>query len=106
MGLIKDIGNLDVYFRELNSNPGKLVVVDFHAVWCPPCRAIAPQVHRLAEANDIVVVKVDVDEAQDVASREGVQAMPTFLFYKDGRKVDEFRGAQKKTLDETVQKYK
>ena len=106
MGLIKDIGHLDAYNQELNSNPGKLVVVDFHATWCPPCRAIAPQVHRLAEDNDIVVVKVDVDAAQDVASKEGVQAMPTFMFYKDGRKVDEFRGAQKQALDETVAKYK
>ena len=97
---------MEAYTRELNSNPGKLVVVDFHAVWCPPCRAIAPQVHKLAENNDIVVVKVDVDEAQEVASSEGVSAMPTFVFYKDGRKVDEFRGAQKKHLDETVQKYK
>ena len=72
----------------------KLVVVDFTATWCGPCQRIAPEFAKMAEDNpDCVFVKVDVDENEDVAQEQGVSAMPTFMYFKNGKKVDELVGA-------------
>jgi len=60
------------------SKSGKVALVDFHATWCGPCKAIAPYVVEQSEKNGITLIKVDVDQAPDVASAYGIQAMPTF----------------------------
>lgn len=66
------------------------VVVDFYASWCAPCRALAPILEDIdAELKNILIVKVDVDEASILASRYGVMSIPTLLFFKDGRLVHE-----------------
>merc|ERR1712023_434740 len=63
----------------------KLVVVDFTATWCGPCQRIAPVFQKLAEEMpDVVFVKVDVDENEETAGECGIQAMPTFQYYKNG----------------------
>jgi len=65
------------------------VVVDFYADWCPPCRAIAPVFSRLADEHStkgrLAFAKVNVDHVQDVAKEFGVTAMPTFLFFQNGK---------------------
>ncbi|ORX53154.1 thioredoxin TrxA [Hesseltinella vesiculosa] len=72
----------------------KLVVVDFYATWCGPCKMIAPKFENLVdEYTNVVFAKVDVDEASDIAAEVGVRAMPTFLFFRNGNKVDEVVGA-------------
>ncbi|KNE64072.1 thioredoxin [Allomyces macrogynus ATCC 38327] len=81
----------------------KLVVVDFFATWCGPCRMIAPKFADLAdEFPGAVFLKVDVDEVPDVASKCGISAMPTFQLYKRGEKVAEVVGADAKALREAV----
>merc|ERR1711998_372524 len=73
---------------------GKLVVVDFTASWCGPCQRIAPVFIKMAEEMpEVVFVKVDVDENDEVAAECGISAMPTFQFYKSGAKIDEMCGA-------------
>ncbi|MCS7263730.1 MAG: thioredoxin [Armatimonadetes bacterium] len=71
------------------------VVVDFWAVWCVPCRMIAPIVERLAEryASKLKVAKLDVDENQEIAIRYQVMSIPTLLFFKNGQVVDRIIGA-------------
>lgn len=71
------------------------VVVDFWADWCVPCLMIAPVVERLAEryAGRLKVVKLNVDENQDLAIQYQVMSIPTLLFFKNGQVVDRIIGA-------------
>ncbi|XP_037654230.1 thioredoxin isoform X2 [Choloepus didactylus] len=81
----------------------KLVVVDFSATWCGPCKMIKPFFHSLSEKySKVVFLEVDVDDCQDVAADCEVKCMPTFQFYKKGQKVGEFSGANKEKLEATI----
>jgi len=73
----------------------KPAVVDFWAVWCGPCRIVAPIIEKLADEYDgrAILAKVDVDSNRGIAMRYGIQAIPTMLFFKDGEVVDRIVGA-------------
>ena len=80
-------------FDEKVTKSDKLVLVDFWAQWCPPCRAMAPSLEKLAEEldKDFDVVKVDVEASSDngmMAGEHGVQGIPNMQLYKDGKVVD------------------
>src|SRR5665213_2572663 len=72
------------------------VLVDFWAVWCGPCRAIAPAVDAVAEefTGRAKVFKLNVDENPEIAGRYGVQSIPTLIVFKGGQKVGELVGGQ------------
>jgi thioredoxin 2 len=71
------------------------VVVDFWAPWCGPCRMVSPALERLAEAHAgrMKVVKLNVDDAPDIAARFGVQGIPQLLLLRAGQEVDRLVGA-------------
>ncbi|GFO19359.1 thioredoxin [Plakobranchus ocellatus] len=85
-----------------------LVVVDFFATWCGPCKAIAPQLETWSKEYDgeVLFIKVDVDENEETAEAAEVSAMPTFHFYKGGKKIDEVVGANSSVLEEKIKKHK
>jgi len=90
----------------LSSAKDKLVVIDFHATWCGPCHAIAPKFESLSkEYRQVVFCKCDVDAASDVAQTYSVSAMPTFVFVKNGTKVDMVRGADPRALENNIKKH-
>jgi thioredoxin 1 len=72
-----------------------LVLVDFWAGWCPPCRRLAPTLEALAAAYEgrLTVLKVDVDECPDLSERYGIRSIPTLVLFRDGRMVDRTLGA-------------
>jgi thioredoxin 1 len=83
------------------------VLVDFWAVWCGPCRAISPHVDAVAEefAGKAKVLKVDVDQEQDLASKYGVLTIPNLIFFKDGKVVEQIqRAVPKNVISETLQR--
>jgi thioredoxin 1 len=81
----------------------KLVVIDCFATWCGPCKLIAPKVVTMSKENeDVDFYKLDVDEVSDVAAELAIRAMPTFLLFKDGEKVQEIVGANDKALKVSV----
>ena len=85
----------------LKSNPK--VLVDFTASWCGPCKMIAPVFEQLAGENpEVKFIKVDVDENGEAAQEMGVQAMPTFMAFHNGAKVEEFAGANAEKLKTMV----
>ncbi|KAL6779726.1 TRXH1 [Auxenochlorella protothecoides x Auxenochlorella symbiontica] len=87
-------------------NSGKAVIVDFFATWCGPCRLISPYFQELSSNyDDVVFVKLDVDQVEEVAQALGITAMPTFQVFQSGEKVDELIGASKDKLKSLVEKY-
>ncbi|VDC01919.1 unnamed protein product [Peniophora sp. CBMAI 1063] len=85
------------------SKGDKLSVIDFHATWCGPCHMIAPHFEALSKQyTGVNFLKCDVDAARDVASRYAVSAMPTFIFLKGSKKVDQVRGADKAGIERAL----
>ena len=77
---------------------GKLVIVDFWATWCGPCRMLSPLLDEVEEemADKVTVVKVNVDDADEIAYRYRIMSIPTLIFFKDGKMVDRTVGAMPK----------
>lgn len=97
----------DEFKNALKEAGDKLVVIDFTATWCGPCKIIAPFFEGLsAKYSDVVFLKVDVDDAQEVAAHCGINCMPTFHFYKNEKLVHEFSGANQSSLEQKVQELK
>ena len=91
--MLKHVNNRDE-FNELIKE-GK-VLVDFFATWCGPCKMLSPVLEELSNESDVLVVKVDVDEAGPLAAQYGIQAVPTLMLFKNGQRVDVRMGYQNK----------
>lgn len=105
-GVVKVVPTDPDWAPELTNAGTKLVVVDFHATWCGPCKRIAPIFERLAaKYPNAVFLKVDVDKCTETGQGNGVSAMPTFLFFRNSTKIDTHRGADENALEEKIKKW-
>ena len=76
----------------------KTVLVDFYADWCGPCKMLSPIIEKVAKENkDTKFVKINVDEAQDLAIKYNIMSIPTLVVIKDGREVNRIVGLVDKT---------
>ncbi|HST62322.1 MAG TPA: thioredoxin [Longimicrobium sp.] len=98
----------DATFATEVEQSDKLTVVDFWATWCGPCRVISPILEQLAteRADALKVAKVDVDENQATAARFNIRAMPTLLFFKQGKVVGQIVGAVPRArIEQAIEQY-
>ncbi|KAE9618318.1 putative protein-disulfide reductase [Lupinus albus] len=91
-------------FDELLDNADKPVLVDFYATWCGPCQFMVPILNEVStRLNDkIQVVKIDTEKYPSIANKYDVQALPTFIIFKDGEPYDRFEGAM--TADQLIER--
>uniref|UniRef100_A0A2P2J8I6 Thioredoxin H2-like n=1 Tax=Rhizophora mucronata TaxID=61149 RepID=A0A2P2J8I6_RHIMU len=95
-----------LHFNSSKQSP-QLMVIDFTASWCGPCRFMEPALHAMAARfTDVQFVQIDVDQLPDVAQDFGVQAMPTFVLVKRGKEVGRVVGAMKDELERKIEKNK
>ncbi|KAM9827533.1 thioredoxin b [Neosynchiropus ocellatus] len=84
----------------------KLVVVDFTATWCGPCKMIAPVFKDLSHSTpNVMFLKVDVDDVPEVTEAYDISAMPTFVFFKNKKEVHRFSGANVDNLKLEITKH-
>lgn len=102
----KPIEITDANFQSEVLQSEQLVLVDFWAAWCGPCRRVGPMIDELATQYEgtVRVGKLDVDQNPDAVSAYGIHSIPAVLLFKDGQVVDQIVGAQSKEhYEEAVQ---
>ena len=95
----KPVEVTDATFDEEILKSDTLAIVDFWAVWCGPCKMIAPIMEEFASEYEgkIKIAKVDVDNNPTIKEKYGIQSIPTVMFFKDGKVVDQVIGATPKS---------
>lgn len=94
MSKVIEIQN-DSFLKEVTQSTG-LVLVDFYADWCGPCKALAPKLEEIAEEGHVVVKKINVDSSQEIASQNDVMGLPTMILFKDGFEIARISGNRSK----------
>lgn len=94
MGKVIDV--TDSTFDDVINNTEGIVLVDFWAAWCGPCRVLGPVLDDIAKDSDVTVAKVDMMVNKQLASRFAIRNIPTVHIYKNGEKVSQFIGLQPK----------
>ena len=101
--LVHKVDSHEEFQKILEKAGENLVVVDFTATWCGPCKRIAPYYKELSEEfTNVVFLKVDVDDNRDTTEECKISSMPTFQFYQKGQKVHEFSGANRDQLRNVI----
>ncbi|CAN0199431.1 unnamed protein product [Ascophyllum nodosum] len=101
-----DVNSSDELDKITAENKDKLVVVDYSTTWCGPCKMVLPKYEALAaQYSESIFLKVIGDSSNDsslLMKREGVRSVPSFHFWKGGKKVDSLQGANEEDLEETL----
>ena len=91
--MLKHINNRDEFNDAIKEGT---VLVDFFATWCGPCKMLSPVLEEVSKETDVLIVKVDVDEAGPLSAQYGIKAVPTLMLFKNGQRVDVRMGYQNK----------
>lgn len=84
--------NSEEFNKEVLENE-RVVLVDFYATWCPPCKMLVPVLEKVASSRaDFDVIKVNIDESQELANEYRIEVVPTMVIFKDGKPVDKIIG--------------
>lgn len=105
--MVLEVGNIEEFEKQLSAAGSNAVIVDFFATWCGPCKVIAPMFAEWAQKTPtVVVLKVDVDQGEDIAAKYEITAMPTFLVFKNGKVVETVVGGDSAKVEALFAKYK
>lgn len=100
--MVQEINSAEEFDKAIASG---VVLVDFFATWCGPCKMIAPVLDKFSkEYEQVSFYKVDVDKLSEVAARFEISAMPTFLFFQNGEVVSKVTGANAAAIKQTITK--
>ncbi|KAH8289782.1 hypothetical protein KR054_010788, partial [Drosophila jambulina] len=104
VSLVKDKAELD---QRISSAVKKIVILDFFANWCGPCKVCAPKLNVLADqySEHVMILKVNVDENEDIAEDFNITSMPTFILIKEGEVLDTIIGANMDKLKKSMDKH-
>ncbi len=105
---IIDVNEQNFQNAVLEESSQRLVVIDFWADWCAPCKALMPVLEKLANeyAGQFLLAKVNADEQQNISGQFGIRSLPTVIFMKEGQPIDAFQGAQsEKEIREVLDKH-
>ncbi len=91
-----EILNKESFNEKLKSVKG-VMMVDFFATWCGPCRMLAPILEDVSQESTAEIYKVDIDESEDLARSYGIMAVPTMIVFVDGKEVERFSGYMPKS---------
>ena len=104
VNLVHKVDTEEEFQKILEKAGDSLVVVDFTANWCGPCKRIAPYYQELSqEFTNVVFLKVDVDDNPETTENCQISSMPTFQFYQNKEKVEEFSGANTEQLRQVIE---
>jgi len=84
----------------------RLVVVDFHAIWCGPCKKLMPVLEKMVDEHDLCLLKVDVDESEEFSDHYEVITIPTLLFFKNGELLDKLVSSDENDVLQLILKHK
>ena len=107
MGEVSEIKTKIDFLNILNDANNMLVIVDFSATWCGPCKRIMPELKTLAKnkKDNVLFLKVDVDDNEETSLHCGITCMPTFQFYKNNIKVHQIEGADISGIQNAIDLY-
>ena len=83
-------------FEEKVTNTNGIVLVDFFATWCGPCRMLTPVLEEVSEETDAKIYKVDIDKSEDLSRKFRIMVVPTMIIFKDGKEQEKFSGYMQK----------
>ena len=105
MSELSTIENLNIYSM---SNPSKLLVIDFKASWCAPCKAIKPFIDYLKENYpnvDFYEIDIEDESKETIVNNFDIVKLPTFLYYKNGKVCETLIGTNKSKIEELVNEF-
>ena len=108
--VFKVISDIEEYHNYLDGkdHDDKLILAYFTASWCGPCKMVSPVIERIGtEKDSVVVLKVDVDECEEIAAECNIDCMPTFLFYRNKTRepIHRFSGADLEMLVQNINNF-
>ncbi|CAL8090634.1 unnamed protein product [Calicophoron daubneyi] len=104
---MKHLSNKKEHDAFLEENKGKLIVLDFYAQWCPPCRILGPKFEALpGQFKTCAFAKVDVDQAEDICKVYEIKCMPTLIYQKDEKILHRIEGCDEDAMVKSVEEFK
>jgi len=103
--MVLEINGFQEFSNTIVTNSDKIILADFYADWCGPCKRIAPELEKLqAETPGLLVIKINVDKNDELAQYFQIGGLPTFHFFKHGQHVDKVVGASPSLIKEKTDK--